>query len=915
AAVTIPTYMIPFLAFMKPVSYISPWGDRVQTMDQIRRPEIMNAESVWAAGYDGDTHTYYTTPSIIGSVRDGGIDMALPNFEGRVLYRSGTADDPHGTACAEVIMSALYGIAPKAYIRFNDWGDADTTVITNLNDRNGKFNSNSWGSEGDATGTYEGTTATRDQTLRANREILFLWASGNAEIDVSFHATGKNVLSVGGVNQGSNQLSFGDDSHGDGSGNYKMADNRVKPDMVAYYDRVSTEAYGPDGFGGTSAATPQVAGAAALVYELFYDDYFNTGASTIPRATTVKAMLIANAYQYPTTQISRERQGWGFPKLDDILYEPHGLIVNEGTTVNTGQTQTYTIATSGQLKVTLVWSDYQGTAGATGNVNDLDLEVYEHSTGRTYYGNNGMDTSIWTSYGTTTNPWRGSAPDAYRDGLNNVENVFLATAGGTYDVIVRGRNVPNGPQDYALVASGVPYTIASVRMDKQTYAGYEEATITVKDASGDVNDPLAVDYPVVRVTSNADPIGVDVVLTETDGWGFPAINTNTYTGKLRFNPTPVLPGATGDGKSYSNTADPTMHALIAVNVYGDDVTAQFTDTDPAPTRYPQFTSYVDSYAPKVSGVRVSNVGYTTFGMAWETDEPAMTTMYIEVVDDPTKFNNDDDYDLWDAYTPATLDDIRNGRSMSLYAESTDLSTEHELVIIDMLPGEDYYVWISSEDSAGNIRANTNGGEFYKISTWEQPFEILIWEEDPLWGAGGVGDWISIMYSGYRTRFMWRGYNGETTSYDWNAGKAWGKYGDEFVASTWGQWWTDMVAAQNTGVPNIVVYSSGGSGADMAVGGGTAISPYVRTDMSQAFYGIDDLWDNNLQQQTKRDRLADFYTAGGKLVVTGSGLTESSLDYGYTGWLSTYGRVTVGTAPASTQSKDETDYDVSYGLLA
>ena len=47
-------------------------------------------------------------------------------------------------------------------------------------------------------------------------------------------------------------------------------DGRIKPDIAAPAD-VSTTAYGSTGFGGTSAAAPHVAGAAALVMEKYPD--------------------------------------------------------------------------------------------------------------------------------------------------------------------------------------------------------------------------------------------------------------------------------------------------------------------------------------------------------------------------------------------------------------------------------------------------------------------------------------------------------------------------------------------------------------------------------------------------------------------------------------------------------------------
>jgi hypothetical protein len=94
------------------------------------------------------------------------------------------------------------------------------------------------------------------------------------------------------------------------------------------------------------------------------------------------------------------------------------------------------------FRVVLSWYDYPGNPAANGRlVNDLDLEVIAPD-GTHYYGNG-------ASVG---NP----------DGVNPNESVEIKDARpGVYQVIVRGYNVPNGPQPYAIVMTGEGLTSGS----------------------------------------------------------------------------------------------------------------------------------------------------------------------------------------------------------------------------------------------------------------------------------------------------------------------------------------------------------------------------------------------------------------------------------------------------------------------
>jgi uncharacterized protein YfaP (DUF2135 family) len=91
-----------------------------------------------------------------------------------------------------------------------------------------------------------------------------------------------------------------------------------------------------------------------------------------------------------------------------------------------------------------VWTDYPGSpAAGVFLVNNLDLEVVAPG-GKHYYGNTGI-------YITGDDCLR----DDKWDQCNNVEGVYIPNAPyGTYTVYVHGFEIPNGPQPFAVVASG-----------------------------------------------------------------------------------------------------------------------------------------------------------------------------------------------------------------------------------------------------------------------------------------------------------------------------------------------------------------------------------------------------------------------------------------------------------------------------
>ncbi|HYF80149.1 MAG TPA: Ig-like domain-containing protein [Symbiobacteriaceae bacterium] len=178
-------------------------------------------------------------------------------------------------------------------------------------------------------------------------------------------------------------------------------------------------------------ATPLTAGATALVRQHFVEKLGVT-----PRAALLKATLINGAVAMDAN-LTWKDNGWGRVEIDNSLNGRPFKFVNEEKALKTGEAQSYsyTVKAGEPLKVTLAWSDYPANPSAQKTlVNDLDL-VVKGPDGKEILGN--------------------AMLGAGADRLNNVENVVIAApAAGTYTVTVKGYNVPQGPQRFALVTSG-----------------------------------------------------------------------------------------------------------------------------------------------------------------------------------------------------------------------------------------------------------------------------------------------------------------------------------------------------------------------------------------------------------------------------------------------------------------------------
>jgi hypothetical protein len=515
------------IAYIHEVQWMDEYKPPVPLMNLIR--DFTGADTVHIDGFNGS--------GIVGEVKDSGFDMSHPDFAGQIIGTDGfIIDDDHGTCTFGIVFSSgannplAKGMLPGGKGVFADWGVSRSTSINNLvSNWNGTFQSNSW-IENILDSTYT-SISQEDDLLVATNDVVMVYGAGNSNFGVysescSQDSVAKNVICAGALWHSDNtdrsddqwvDLGFGiTPSQGPAS------DGRVKPDLSGPFDFIyttdSVDGDGMDGYtagnyfddmGGTSGATPVVAGAVGLVYQMYRDNHFdNNPSGLMPHASTVKAILIADAYQYEFSQANRFQQGWGGVDVGSVhaIGENH-FIIDEEEPLETSESILYTIKPTGTgpLKISLVWTDVPGTTSSTQHlVNDLNLKVTDPN-GFIYWGNYNLDTSKWSSTG-------GSS-----DVLNNVENVFIETpTPGTWSIEVIGENVPMDghsstieiDQAFALVAANV----------------MEKLRVDIK--SPESGDPI---HDVINITGKSvgDITRVDVKI-DSDPWKLATGTFNWY---------------------------------------------------------------------------------------------------------------------------------------------------------------------------------------------------------------------------------------------------------------------------------------------------------------------------------------------------------------------------------------------------
>lgn len=314
----------------------------------------------------------------------------------------------------------------------------------------------------------------------SNGNTVYYWNSGwqSTTYDENTHPSGdgeykggydtighrgnaKNILTIGAVNDavsnGVRQLAFATMSSFSSWG--PSDDGRIKPDVVGngvwVYSTASSADNAYTSLSGTSMASPNVAGSAALLVDL-YNTHMITGGM---RSSTLKGLIIHTADSLGTPGPDYI-YGWGLVNTKDAAdtllagYNPIDptATVTEGRLHTGNAEETLYFAASGDedFVVTLCWTDPPGTARTAHDdrvsvlVNDLDIRVID-------------------MHGTTNYPYvldvdNPSAPATTGDNVvDNVEQVRVTSpvTEGMYTVHISHKGtLTDSEQHYSLIVTG-----------------------------------------------------------------------------------------------------------------------------------------------------------------------------------------------------------------------------------------------------------------------------------------------------------------------------------------------------------------------------------------------------------------------------------------------------------------------------
>jgi hypothetical protein len=458
------------IAALDDVAWIDRWSPPEDDMDLVRE----DAGTNWIENDSG-----YCGQGVRGEVMDSGVESGHPDFDG-IMHHGSYSTSSHGTStygivfgngdrdgdgqakgtghmpCAEQGIFADYDYLGDRFAHTQELKESPYFA---------SFQTNSWG---DARTTLYTSASHEMDDIIWRLDIAITQSQSNAGTRASRpQAWAKNIISVGGIYH-YDTLSTADDAWNFGASIGPAEDGRIKPDLSYWYDSIYTTTTGSgytSGFGGTSAATPEVAGVLGLMVQMWSENVWGTNpdGGTVferqPHFSTIKALLVNNANQYDFTgtshDLTRVHQGWGRPSAQLAKERAaRSFVIDEQEVLAVGEIATFPVTVlegESELKVTMVYPDPPGTTSSSlHRINDVNLKVIS-PTGTEYHGNVGLDAGNY------------SQPGGSPNGVDTVENVFvLDPESGLWNIQIEAAEInqdayldtPADDVAFALVVTG-----------------------------------------------------------------------------------------------------------------------------------------------------------------------------------------------------------------------------------------------------------------------------------------------------------------------------------------------------------------------------------------------------------------------------------------------------------------------------
>lgn len=490
-----------------------------------------------------------------GEVMDTNVRDTHNDFDSRplIIHGSRSGSTFHGTSVAGIVFGdGAVNPLGRGMLPLGQGIFADFELLTDRyrhtrelkeDPYRAVFQTNSWGS-GLST-DYTSVSAQMDDIILQNDILICQSQSNQGSRSSRPQAWAKNIVSVGGISH-RNTLTKSDDAWTSASYG-PAADGRLKPDLSHFYDSIFTVAETSDtayttDFGGTSGATPIIAGHFGLFYEMWAKGLFGNsvrGATVFdaaPKFTLAKAFVVNTASAYPfsgrNANLGRYRQGWGLADVGQLFAARNlALFVNESDVLLPLERKTYRVhVPAGQpwIRASMTYADLPGTTSATQHrINKLNLKVTAPD-GTVYWGNNGLADA------------NASTPGGSPNNVDTLENVFVANpAAGTWTIEVWARELNLDGRvetpgvvdaDFSLVVTGVAYAFPAasvVATEGEVVSGDVGSTVlsdegrltlqNVKAETAEIEASFALPHRLadrigIRVESRSDAQGAEVTL-------------------------------------------------------------------------------------------------------------------------------------------------------------------------------------------------------------------------------------------------------------------------------------------------------------------------------------------------------------------------------------------------------------------